>query len=319
MAEPLLAQLTKAALDRGALAAGGVDLDKAPSFHADVSRYKNWISKKYHGEMSYLERGVARRADPRLVFPEVQSVFCALFAYDSRPSREEEEANIRYAKYLRGIAPENTGEDYHHTIAMRLDDALQSVSVASLRYKVCVDTSAVLERTWARLCGLGWIGKNTLLISPQHGSFTFIGVVYLNQPLDAQERLLPDYCGSCSRCLEACPTQAFVGPGELDSRRCISYLTLEKRGAFDPSTPSREGWVAGCDICQDVCPFNHKPVKKSVTSFGDNPRSGAPWANLLSVDRLALEQESEDEYRLRVSHSALSRIKPSDFKRNLKR
>jgi epoxyqueuosine reductase len=180
-----------------------------------------------------------------------------------------------------------------------------------------VDTSAVLERSWAALAGLGWIGKNSLLIHPQLGSYVFIGSVLINQEVGRGPSPLPNYCGNCTRCLDGCPTKAFSQPGMLNSNQCISYWTLEKRGQLeinDPQKKALQNWVAGCDICQEVCPFNIKPVK-AETNLGvpQNESSGAEtvhsWREVL--------QESELSYKQRVKNSALSRIKPGQFLRNV--
>ena len=186
--------------------------------------------------------------------------------------------------------------------------------MSDLKWKVCVDTSAVLERTWGAITGLGWLGKNTLLIHPKHGSYFFIGVAFLNLASENPPRLLANYCGSCTRCLHSCPTEAFREPGRLDARKCISYLTLEKRGAFSPDEEKRvasSNWVAGCDICQEVCPFNQKPAR-----LPDPPMQGKDsvsdqhdWAQLLN--------ESDAEYETRIKNTALDRVSREQFKRNL--
>lgn len=310
--------LIKAAKEFGFAEAGVVDLlplVESPDspFAAHRSRYDEWLSRGFAGEMGYLERGRDRRHDPRIVFPEALSVFCVLWPYRKKPAGRSPEEGVRYARYLEG-------KDYHDVLKNKLEEFLdrfssRSESDLSLRWKVCVDTSAVLERTWASLCGLGWIGKNTLLIHPKHGSYHFIGVALLNRGFGAEPKRHPDYCGNCTRCLSACPTQAFVEPGWLDSRKCISYLTLEKRGSWDasPEVLTKIGnWVAGCDICQEVCPFNQKAVKQDL----HNPESEDLGAIAVMHWRDLLE-ESEEDYRVRIRDSSLSRVKPAQFRRNL--
>jgi epoxyqueuosine reductase len=164
----------------------------------------------------------------------------------------------------------------------------------------------VLERTWAVLAGLGWIGKNTLLIHPQLGSYVFIGVVFLSREFGFLPEPLKDYCGPCTRCLGACPVGA-LADHDLDSRKCISYLTLEKRGPFQEK-PELHGYVAGCDLCQEVCPYNTKAVRRTPV---------AGLAPHLVLDAAKLERETESEYRERIRGTALSRVKFPDFKRNL--
>ncbi len=265
------------------------------------SRYAQWIAEGKHGEMGYLLRGLDRRLNPELVFPGVKSVLAVLRPYSPHPVGDED---LRYARYL-------NGPDYHETIQSGLDRAMNAWKTErgwgeEFQYKICVDTSAVLERTWAVLAGLGWIGKNTLLIHPQLGSYVFIGVVFLNREFGFLPELLKDYCGPCTRCLGACPVGA-LADHDLDSRKCISYLTLEKRGPFEENV-ELHGYVAGCDLCQEVCPYNTKPVRRSVP---------VPPAAHLVLDESILLSETEVEYRERIRGSALSRVKYPDFKRNL--
>ncbi|NDD91375.1 tRNA epoxyqueuosine(34) reductase QueG [bacterium] len=310
----LHSQLQAAALGEGFVEAAGVDISKAWIEYQDhLRRYDDWIDRGNAAEMHYLVRGRERRRDPRLVFPEAHSVFCVLLPYRKLPAGQTDpKKGPRYARYL-------DGEDYHDRISARLEAALEKVARQNphlpLRWKVCVDTSAVLERSWAALSGLGWIGKNTLLIHPKHGSYTFIGVVLLNQELGQSPRSLPDYCGNCSRCLQSCPTQALEESRSLNSRKCISYWTLEKRGELALSDADKSAigtWVAGCDLCQEACPFNTKPVRASLEG-GSQPLTGA-----IATDSWeALLVEDENQYRERVARSALSRVKPEMFKRNL--
>lgn len=266
--------------------------------------YSAWLDSSKHGEMGYLKRGEARRHDPRLLMPEAVSVISVVVPYSAAPYGElNPEEGVQYARYLRG-------RDYHLEIPERLERAMKEVSATepSLKWKVCVDTSAVLERSIAAMAGLGWIGKNSMLIHPKWGSFVFLGEILLNQEIHREPQLHPDYCGHCERCLRACPTQAFSLDRTLDSRRCISYWTLEKRGTLELDRTDQAAIgnrVAGCDICQEVCPFNQK--RMTVESDGEQPLSS--WEELSA--------ESEESYRNRVKPSALSRIKPNEFKRNV--
>lgn len=284
-----------------------VDLSLAKhAFETHGKRYAEWIEKGHHGEMGYLERGLARRLDPTLVFPATKSVVVCAIPY-RRISDVADESLPRYARYLRG-------PDYHERLPELLRGAISEWGVEA-KYKICVDTSAVLERSWAALAGLGWIGKNTLLIHPQLGSYLFIATILLDRETGLGPNLLPNYCGNCTACLEGCPTAAILTPGELDARKCISYLTLEKRGEW--STTSEETrrkmgtWIAGCDVCQEVCPYNRKPLRLEDTWPADE-RDQA----LLS-EWPALAAEDEAAYRDRVRESALSRVKFADMRRNL--
>jgi epoxyqueuosine reductase len=316
--------LIEAARAEGFPLAGAVDIAAArEAFGRHLERYDQWLREGFAGTMEYLRRGRDRRADPALLLPGARSVFCVAWPYRKLPAgRIDPTQGPRYARYLEG-------GDYHEALAERLGRVMVRVSedcaqagVVAPQYKICVDTSAVLERSWAALCGLGWIGKNTLLIHPQLGSYFFLAEVILDAEVGMGPKPLPDYCGNCSRCLDACPTNAFPAPRRLDSRRCISYLTLEKRGEFEapPEVEARMGsWVAGCDVCQEVCPFNRKAVRdalREAEAAGAEPSAvslGAialdGWSELLS--------ETPEEYQGRVRGSALSRVKPAQFRRNL--
>lgn len=295
-----------------------IDIDLAHSplqdpspFLTHFGRYQTWIEKGFHAEMKYLERGLERRKNPRLLLPSAQSILCLAIPY--RREQPNDPTLPRYARYLQG-------HDYHEALKKKLEDLLREFAAENsfespLEWKVCVDTSAVLERSWAALAGLGWIGKNTLLIHPQYGSYLFLAEVLINQKSMEGPKPLPSYCGNCTRCLDGCPTRAFTEPGRLDANECISYLTLEKRGAWEKSEEFKRKmglWIAGCDICQEVCPFNLKASKREETwPVSQKDRTA------LETDWTKLETESESQYRSRIENSALERIKFKDFKRNL--
>ncbi len=340
----LLELLVESARAEGFPLAGGVDIERALEgpFPEHVQRYDEWLRAGHAGAMSYLERGRDRRADPRRVFEPAQSVFCVAIPYEPRPVGSSAPAvGPRYARYIRG-------SDYHHDLAERLERAIAAAAArwdavrgaagrsggpaagandsasaeprAPLTWKVCVDTSAVLERSWAALAGLGWIGKNTLLIHPQHGSYLFLAEALLSEPLGRGPSPLPNYCGQCTRCLDACPTSAFTRPQLLDANRCLSYWTLEKRGELALSAADARAvgtWVAGCDLCQEVCPFNTKPARKAEA---DPAPPASPSSSASAEWPLTWEEhlrETPEQYKERVKFSALSRVKPQQFRRNL--
>lgn len=307
--------LTNECLEEGFLWSGGVNVDEAHGFQEHFDFFKDWLSQGHHGDMGYLERGKDRRGEVALVFPKIQSVFCVAFPYPaSTHGSAGLTGGVQYARYLRG-------GDYHDWIKVRLERALENVAKKyevtagnQLEWKICVDTSAVLERSWAFFSGLGWIGKNSMMIHPKHGSYFLVGVALLSEKLEQSAKTLPNYCGSCTRCIDACPTHALTSPGVLDANRCMSYWTIEKRGPIPLIEKDRKAlgnWVSGCDICQDVCPFNQKSVKLADQSpipeiFNSQPHD---WHTLLS--------ETESEYLKRVSTSALNRVKWENFQRNL--
>jgi epoxyqueuosine reductase len=302
-----------------------VDIDLAlqdpeANFSKHLEHYDEWIQSGFAGKMEYLIRGRDRRADPRLVFPQAQSIFCVALPYSNQPAGASTlDQGPRYARYLQG-------PDYHLEIAERLEAVMRSVqdqwqkspTTPELQWKVCVDSSAILERTWAALAGLGWIGKNTLLIHPHYGSYLFLAEVLINQPTGQGPHLVPNYCGHCTRCLSSCPTGALIQPGTLDSNQCIAYWTLEKRGDLEISASQKgkiKNWIAGCDLCQEACPFNRKPAQRAALSLLKT-NQGQENATLLNhwIDLL---NEIPSDYRLRVKNSALNRVKPAQFSRNL--
>ncbi len=306
------ARVLEAAKANGFEISGIVDLDLARAAYAThLNAYDVWLERGYQGTMEYLRRGRDRRADPTLLLPQAKSVLVVADPYTKQPQGElDPTRGPRFARYLKG-------RDYHGRLAERLEALATAVRAELpdsdlLRHKVCVDTSAVLERAWGAIVGLGWIGKNTLLIHPTEGSYFFTGAILWNRASDMPPDPLPDWCGKCERCLKGCPTQALVQPRVLDANQCISYWTLEERGVpsrLSPSEKKLQGlWVAGCDVCQEVCPFNQKPAARELRTDPDP---------LLVSDWVALQAETEAEYRARVKNTALARVKGPEFRRNL--
>ncbi len=308
--------LQQEAREAGIPLSGAVDLALCQDLlRTEIQRYDEWLHLGMSGAMDYLVRGRDRRSKPALVFPGAKSIFTVALPYKKSPGgAADPAAGARYARYIQG-------RDYHLEIPGMLDALMRNVSEkwraqsgATLNWKICVDTSAVLERFWAATTGLGWIGKNTLLINPNFGSYLFLGSVFIDQEVGRGPAPIADFCGNCSRCLDGCPTKAFTRAKQLDSNRCISYWTLEKRGALEISEKDRESmgsWIAGCDICQEVCPFNIKPVKAELASSppAEDATQLSEWGPLLT--------ELESSYRARIKNSSLSRVKPAMFRRNM--
>jgi epoxyqueuosine reductase len=301
--------LESLAREEGFVASGGADWDTLKEIYSREhgAHFERWLDDGHHGEMTYLERGREKRLHPTHYYPDLKSVFVVLDRYSSKPLGDGK-LGPRFARYL------SRTPDYHEDLKVRLRRVLtqSQKTLPDLEGLICVDTSPVLERAFASLVGLGWIGKNTLLIHPQYGSYTFIGVMLLNQPLDRSPKILSDYCGNCERCLKACPTQAFSKPRVLESKKCISYQTLERKGveSSPPEVPAAlfGTWVAGCDVCQEVCPFNRK------ATLGDENLLQYPPQTYTSLRGL-----TKESYREWSRRSALSRIKWSDFRYHLER
>ncbi len=234
-----------------------------PSPHAD--RFRDWLANGYQGTMHYMARQVARRVDPRETLPAARSVIVVALPYADRvpfPASEEPERG-KIARYARG-------RDYHRVMPPLLR-GLAALIAQDGAWKVwfAVDTAPILERDWAEAAGIGWIGKNGVVIDPARGSYFFLGVLLTDReyPLDPPAT---DHCGTCRACLDACPTGAIVEPRTIDARRCISYLTIEHRGEIEPALRHRlEGWVFGCDVCQEVCPYNRRRGRAEPTIHPD--------------------------------------------------
>jgi len=263
-------------------------------------RLTDWLARGFAGDMAYMHKHAAARRHPSSVLPGVRSVVMVSLNYRQTTSGGP------IAQYARG-------SDYHDVLREKLNrllDAIQKVD-PEIAGRGVVDTAPLLERDFARRAGLGWFGKNTMLIHPKLGSFFFLGALLLDIDLPADEPFAKNHCGTCTRCLDACPTDAFPAPGWLDSRRCISYLTIEQRGAVPDEF--REGlgnWAFGCDICQDVCPWNKK------APFAGDP-AFAPREDLVAPDLLKLLEITEDEFRRQFRGTALFRTKRFGLVRNI--
>ncbi len=229
----------------------------------DYDRFREWLDAGRAAGMDYLERHAEARAHPAHVFEGVRSVVMVSMVYGAPadgPSAPSPGKIARYAK----------GRDYHQVLRARLAELFDWLKAErpEVQGRAVVDTAPLLERDYARLAGLGWIGKNTLLIDRKLGSFTFLGALLVDLDLEADAPHGASHCGTCTRCLDACPTGAFDGPYQLDAGRCISYWTIEHRGAIPDDQADRlDGWVFGCDVCQDVCPWNRKAPAGRVSDL----------------------------------------------------
>ncbi len=278
----------------------------------DFARFDDWRAHGMAGEMKYLtdQRGDLR-SDPRNLLPSARSIVCVGKLYNTALPHSTEPLDpdqgwiSRYA----------WGQDYHDVLRQKLERLVERIAANHLEpfeSRICVDTAPLLERSYARFAGLGWIGKNTCLINQQSGSWFFLGELLLSIPLERDSQA-PDRCGTCTRCIDACPTEAIIpnhdGTWSVDSRLCISYLTIEKRGAIPDELSSATGnHLFGCDICQDVCPWNRRAPVAPEEVFA--PAEFAP-----SLARLA--ELTQDEFRAAFRHSPVWRAKYSGFLRNV--
>ena len=289
------------ALDLGFAACGITD--PRPSERADA--FDRWLEKGYAGTMRYLHRQGKRRRDPRLIVPEARSVVVVLDNYYV-PDRDEDRTPPKIAKYARG-------EDYHRATMRRLDELAAFLTSSGARFaRSYSDAGPVPERELAQRAGLGWIGKNTMLIRPGAGSFFFIGSVFTDLALATDLPYELDRCGSCTRCIDACPTNAIVEPRVLDATRCISYLTIEQKGPIPYDlAPHLEGWAFGCDICNDVCPWNQR-FAEPTTRAEFQPRDDVPKG-----DPTVFERMDEAEFAGRYGDRPFERPGLAGMRRNL--
>jgi epoxyqueuosine reductase len=277
-----------------------------PSDHAAF--FSDWVAQGYHGEMKYLARpdAIRKRADSRLVMPETRSIIVAGMNYypGEFPSAEGQHRG-RVSRYA-------WSADYHDVILGKLHQLAEWVDgqvEQRLTYRAYVDTGPLLERELAQRAGLGWMGKNTSLIHPRMGSYFFLGELLLDLELEPDPPFTDDRCGSCTACLDACPTDALTAPRTLDARRCISYLTIEHRGAVpEEIRPLIGDWVFGCDVCQEVCPWNLRFARPAR-----EPAFSPVHATLELVETLALD---EDAFRNRFRATPLRRARRAGLLRN---
>ncbi|MEO8199329.1 MAG: tRNA epoxyqueuosine(34) reductase QueG, partial [Gemmatimonadota bacterium] len=287
------------AAELGFLACGVTSPEPVP--HGE--ELDRWLARGYGGTMRYLHRQAARRKDPRKIVPEARSIIVVLDNY--LPLLAPTDPAPRIAKYARG-------RDYHLELGRRLNQLEEFLREGGATLtRAYADAGPVPERELAQRAGLGWIGKNTMLIRPGTGSFFFIGSIFTDLLLEQDQPFETDRCGSCTRCLEACPTAAIVSPRILDATRCISYHTIEYRGAFSEDIErSVEGWAFGCDICNDVCPWNVSFAQASLNS------AYADRGELSEAGRQVFEEMSEEEFALRFGDTPLSRPGLAGMRRN---
>lgn len=265
-----------------------------------------WLSSGFHGDMAWMDREPEKRIDPKLLFPEAKSVIVAAVNYFTPHEHESDASSGKISRYA-------WGDDYHDVVKSKLAELLAWIKseYPEAKGKICVDTSPTMDKAWAVRAGLGWLGKHSNVISPEIGSWFFIGEILLDLELEYDDAQIADHCGTCTACIDACPTGAIVEPYVVDSRKCISYATIELRDEKLPDeiVENLNGWVYGCDICQDVCPWNRFEKPSIEMSF--EPRNGET-----SLDLKAIEMMEHEEYVVRFRGSAMKRTKLAGLKRN---
>ena len=270
----------------------------------EAPRLEQWLRQGHHGSMSYMERNFDKRLDPTKLVPGAKSVVSLLYNYFPKESQLDKSAP-KISKYA-------YGKDYHTVIKDKLFELMHLLQeeVGEIHGRVFVDSAPVLDKAWAAKAGLGWIGKHTNLISKQAGSFYFIAELIMDLSLE-QDAPVTDHCGSCTACIDACPTQAIVAPYQVDGSKCISYFTVEIKEAIPQEVKGQfDNWAFGCDVCQDVCPWNRFSTPHQEPQFDPSPE-------LLQMSKGDWHEITEAVFDRLFAESAVQRTQFSGLKRNL--
>src|SRR5438477_10489562 len=301
-------EIKRRAAALGFVATGIARLEKNPHA-AELDRR---LAAGHAGTMTYLHRQAEKRKDPRVIMPGARAAVVTLTNYFHSPLPGLA-PGVSQASAVGRVAQYAWSSDYHDVLGGRLDQLAAVIReiVPGSTTRCYVDAGPVPERELAQLAGLGWIGKNMMLIHPELGSFTFIGVVLTDADLEPDLPFEADRCGTCRRCLDACPTAAFVGPRELDARACISYLTIEHRGAFTKTQGEQVGdWLFGCDVCQDVCPWNVSFARETLDA------GLAPRPEVARPDVGALVTMNQSDFQRRYDRTPFTRPGHDGMRRN---
>lgn len=278
---------------------------KADFLEEEAPRLEAWLHRNMHGSMTYMENYFDKRLDPRLLVPGAKTIISLLINYYPETQQTDAEAP-KISKYA-------YGEDYHHVIKDRLKSVLHEMyeEFGEFHARVFTDSAPVMDKAWAARSGLGWIGKNSNLINKNSGSFFFVAEIITDLEIEP-DGPIKDYCGTCTRCIDECPTEAIVEPYVVDGSKCISYFTIELKEAIPTTYKDKfENWAFGCDICQDVCPWNRFSTPHRIPEF-------QPQEKLLKMSKNDWNEITEDVFGELFSKSAVKRTKLSGLKRNLK-
>lgn len=278
-------------------------ISKAEFLEEEAPRLEKWLNDNRHGKMEYMENHFDKRLNPTLLVDGAKSVVSLLYNY--YPSQQQNTDAPKISKYAYGY-------DYHDVIKEKLKEFLHTLKekIGDVNGRAFVDSAPVLDKAWAKKSGVGWIGKNANLINKQHGSFYFIAELIIDIDLE-YDGPIKDYCGTCTRCLDACPTEAIVAPYIVDGSKCISYLTIELKDAIPTEFKDKmDNWVFGCDVCQDVCPWNSFSSPHAESLF--NNQTG-----ILDLNTEEWHKITEETFRKLFKNSAVKRTKYKGLKRNL--
>tara|TARA_A100001011_G_scaffold307793_1_gene323192 strand:- start:1127 stop:2056 length:930 start_codon:yes stop_codon:yes gene_type:complete len=280
-------------------------ISKAEFLEKEAPRLEQWLNQNRHGQMNYMSNHFDKRLDPRLLVPGAKSVVSLLLNYHSTQTQKDPEAP-KISQYA-------FGEDYHGVIKKKLKDLMSFIheEIGEVDGRVFVDSAPVMDKVWAEKSGLGWIGKNTNLISKKAGSFFFIAELIIDLELN-YDPPTTDHCGSCTACIDACPTEALIAPYQIDGSKCISYLTIELKDQIPSQFKGKmDQWAFGCDVCQTVCPWNRFSTQHQETALKPNNE-------LLSLTKKDWEEMTEDVFGTLFKNSAIKRTKYEGIKRNIK-
>ena len=267
---------------------------------------KSYLDQQNHGQMHYMENHFEKRLDPQKLAPGTQSVISLLYSYYPETFFDHD-APFKISRYA-------LGKDYHFVLKDKIQIIVEEMQqmFGEFSYRIFVDSAPVLERAWAREAGLGWLGKNTMLINPGYGSYFFLAEILVDLELAYDKPMQKDYCGNCRRCIDACPTNA-LQPYRIDASRCISYLTIENKEEQIPEEfkGKYQQWIFGCDICQEVCPWNKFSIPHQEPGF-------KPHENLFRLSKQQWKELSREEYQKLFKKTAVKRAKYEGIKRNIK-
>ena len=290
------------AVDLGFISCG---ISKADFLEDEAPRLEKWLNQNHHGQMSYMEKNFDKRLDPRLLVPDSKSVVSLLFNYYTDKKQEDSKAP-KISSYA-------FGEDYHFVIKSKLNKLMNYIKteIGDVSGRAFVDSAPIMEKAWASKSGLGWIGKNTNLISKKTGSFFFIAELIIDLELE-YDSSTTDHCGSCTKCIDACPTEALIAPYQIDGSKCISYLTIELKDQIPNEFKDKmDNWAFGCDICQTVCPWNRFSKEHKEDAF-------SPKEELIKMTKNEWNEITEEVFNTVFKNSAIKRTKYNGLKRNIK-